>query len=312
VDVDVSSAPSTPQCANCGAALLPDDRYCEQCGRRLAAGEQADAGSAGTARDARQEIDLAVAGGVSERGRVRLRNEDAMYLHAVDDRQLVAVVCDGISSSLSPHVAARRAASAAGGVLSAALQDGRANLTDAVTEAVLAAQQAVIEVRWTARSELDAPSCTLVCACCRGSELAVGWVGDSRAYWIARDGSRQLTVDHSWVQDQVAAGVLDLRSAESDPRAHEVTRWLGRDAPSEMPPVVTMRPAQPGQLVLCSDGVWNYLPEPNQIAVVIDRLPSGAAPIAAARSLADTAFHAGGRDNITTAVVNVPRESDHP
>jgi serine/threonine protein phosphatase PrpC len=258
----------------------------------------------------RQEIDLAVAGGVSERGRVHSRNEDAMYVRAVDDRQVVAVVCDGISSSLSPHLAARRAADAAGGVLVAALQDGRVDLADAVTEAVMAAQQAVIEVRWTSRSELDAPSCTMVCACCRGNELAVGWVGDSRAYWIGRDGSRQLTVDHSWVQTQVAAGTLDARSAESDPRSHEVTRWLGRDAPTEAPPIVTMSPAQPGRLVLCSDGMWNYLPDAGRIAGLLDALPSGAAPIAAARGLADTALHAGGRDNITTAVVNVPPETD--
>jgi serine/threonine protein phosphatase PrpC len=315
-------------CRTCGASLLQEDRYCEQCGTRVgnalevvraeegctACGAPAEAigvdrfcSRCGVRQRgaARREIDLAVAGGVSDRGRVRRRNEDALYMQRVGETAVVAVVCDGISSSLSPDVAASLAAEAGGQVLAAALLDGKSALASATTDAIRAAQQAVLEVPWTSRSDLDYPSCTLVSAACRNGELNVGWVGDSRAYWIAGEISRQLTIDDSWAQEQVGAGLLSAQEAGADSRAHMITRWLGRDAPDQDPQLVTLRPTEAGRLVLCSDGLWNYAPDAANIAALLDGLPSGAAPIAAARALTDNALEAGGHDNITVAVVNV-------
>ncbi len=328
--MDMSSSETVLACRTCQAALLPGDSYCEQCGTRVGptpdeptrADEACTACGAPTeAIDAdrycsrcgvrqrspqdRQEIDLVLAAGVSDRGRVRPRNEDALHLQTVGERGVVVVVCDGISSSLSADVAARRGADAAGAVLAEALHGEVAVLAEAMTSAMGAAQHAVLEVPWTSRSDLDAPSCTLVSAVCRDGELAIGCVGDSRAYWIAGDESRQLTVDHSWAQEQVAAGLLSVQEAGADKRAHSITRWLGRAAPEEEPQIVTLRPTEPGLLVLCSDGLWNYTPDAAGIGAQLEALPPGTAAIAAAHSLADAALAAGGHDNITVAVIDV-------
>jgi PPM family protein phosphatase len=346
--MDMSGSETALACGTCRAALLPGDRYCEQCGTHVgtapepqthAEGGCAAYGAPAEAIDAdryctrcgvrgrsptdREEIDLARAAGITDRGRVRARNEDALHLQTVGEGGVAAVVCDGISSSLSADLAARRAADAAGEVLAEALRGERdlqaeapqgesAPLAEAMREAMAAAQRAVLELPWTSRSDLDAPSCTLVGAVCRDGELAIGSVGDSRAYWIAPEDSRRLTVDHSWVQEQVAAGLLSEREAGADPRAHSITRWLGRDAPDDEPQVLTMRPTEPGRLVLCSDGLWNYTSEATEIAALLDALPPGTAAIAAARSLADAALAAGGHDNITVAVLDVtpPRKDD--
>jgi serine/threonine protein phosphatase PrpC len=321
-------------CGTCQAALLPGDRYCERCGTHVGTAPEvqtrADGGctACGAPPEAiaadrycsrcgvrqrspqdRQEIDLVVAAGVSDRGRVRPRNEDALHLQTVGESGVAVVVCDGISSSLSADLAARRGADTAGATLAAALR-GEAVLAEATIGAMGAAQQAVLGVPWTSRSDLDAPSCTLVSAVYRDGELVIGWVGDSRAYWIAGDDSRLLTVDHSWAQEQVAAGLLSAREAGADKRAHSITRWLGRDAPDEAPQIVTMRPIEAGRLVLCSDGLWNYTPQATDIATLLDALPPATAPVAAAHSLVDTALAAGGRDNVTVAIVDVtpPRE----
>jgi PPM family protein phosphatase len=327
--MDMSSETAL-DCGTCQAALLPGDRYCERCGTRVdtASDEKTQAEGGCTACGApaeaigadrycsrcgvrqrspqdRREIDLVLAAGVSDRGRVRRHNEDALNLQTAGDTGVAVVVCDGISSSLSAEEAARRGADAAGAVLAEALRGEQAAFVEAMTDAVGAAQQAVLEVPWTCRSDLDSPSCTLVSAICRDGELVIGSVGDSRAYWIAGADSRQLTIDHSWVQEQVTAGLLSAQEAGADPRAHSITRWLGRDAPSEMPQLVTIRPTEPGRLVLCSDGLWNYTPQAADIAALIDALPPGAAAIAAAHSLADAALAAGGHDNITVAVLNV-------
>jgi PPM family protein phosphatase len=328
--MDMSSSETVLACGTCHAALLPGDRYCELCGTRIgtAPDEETRAGGGCTACGApveaidgdrycsrcgvrqrspqdRQEIDLVVAAGVSDRGRLRRRNEDALHLQTVGESGVAVIVCDGISSSLSADLAARRAADAAGAVLAEALHGEQAVFAEATRNAVGAAQQAVLEVPWTSRSDRDFPSCTLVSAVCRDGELAIGWVGDSRAYWIAGDDSRKLTVDHSWAQEQVAAGLLSVQEAGADKRAHSITRWLGQDAPDDEPQIVTLRPTEPGRLVLCSDGLWNYTPDAAGIAAQLDALPPGTAAITAAHSLADAALAAGGHDNITVAVLNV-------
>jgi serine/threonine protein phosphatase PrpC len=335
--MDMSSSETALACRTCKAALLPDDCYCEQCGTRVTVepseGTRDEEGCRGCGASAeeigadgycsrcgvrqrtpqdRQEIDLVVAAGVSDRGRVHRHNEDAMHLETVGENGVVVVVCDGISSSVSPELAARSAADAAGGVLCDALRSDSDALSDATENAIHAAQQAVLEVPWTPHPGRDMPSCTLVSAACRDGELAIGWVGDSRAYWIAGESSRQLTVDDSWAQEQVTAGLMSSVQAGSDPRAHSITRWLGADAPEDPPQLLTLRPTEPGRLVLCSDGLWNYTPNATDIATLLDALPSGATALAAAHSLTDTALAKGGRDNITVAVIDIqPPRRDH-
>ena len=119
------------RCEACHAPLLPDDRFCEECGAR--AGAEPDAtdgaevgcelcGAAADALDAdgycgvcgmrrrqpgsRVEVDLVLAAAVSDQGRVHHRNEDAFHLELVQGA-VVAVVCDGISSSTASNAASR-------------------------------------------------------------------------------------------------------------------------------------------------------------------------------------------------------------
>jgi serine/threonine protein phosphatase PrpC len=149
------------------------------------------------------------------------------------------------------------------------------------------------------------PSCTLVLALYRGQEVAIASVGDSRAYWIDSEGTRRLTVDDSWAEEQVAEGLLTADQAAHDPRSHSITHWIGADAPDRAPPVTTFSAATPGRLLLCTDGLWNYLTGPTELGELVDALPTGASPAAVARALTDTAIARGGRDNVTVAVVDI-------
>ena len=317
-------------CEVCGAPLDPSDRFCEECGSRAGAQErQTNAGGdachacgapAGAIRDDglcvfcgtpardpadRLEVDLVTAAAITDRGRVRARNEDAVHLERVGVAEVVAVVCDGVSSSLSADVAARTAASAAGAVLAERLIGRSEDAEIATAEAVLAARQAVEAVDRTAGASQPVPSCTLVSAVTGPGGLVVGWVGDSRAYWIASGDSRRLTHDDSWANEQVEEGLMSPAEAAADSRAHAITRWIGADAPEDPPGIAVMRPTEPGRLLLCSDGLWNHLPEASAIEGVLDGLPAAASPVAAARALADVALAAGGHDNITVVVIDV-------
>jgi len=297
-DLDVSSQ-TGPACPSCGAPLHAEDRFCERCGARIEAPPKSEAVAT------RVELDLAVAAAVSDQGLVHRRNEDSFHLEVTGDRNVAVVVCDGISSASAGNIAARDAAKAAGVVLGQAVSDPDADASQAIFDAIKAAVDAVVQVEWTTRVKRVDPSCTLVSAVCRGSDITVGWVGDSRAYWFDQEESRQLTVDDSFAEEGIAKGLLTPEQAAKSPFLHSITNWVGPDAPERPPRTVSLRPQRPGRLVLCTDGLWNYAPSAAELARLIGALPDGAAPAAVARALADTANERGGHDNITVAVIDI-------
>jgi serine/threonine protein phosphatase PrpC len=185
------------------------------------------------------------------------------------------------------------------------LLDSSEEPRDAAMAAVDAANGAVATVPWTTRAGRAVPACTLVCALWRAGQIVVASVGDSRAYWIDGDGAQQLTVDDSWVEEQVAEGRLSAEQAMIDPRSHSITHWIGVDAPPRPPRVTTLTPERAGRLLLCTDGLWNYVATAGALRSLIEALPDGASPAAVARELTETALARGGRDNITVAVVDV-------
>jgi serine/threonine protein phosphatase PrpC len=335
------SAPPATNCEACHAALLPGDRFCEVCGARVAGAEgDGEPGLEGAchacgappsaigldgyctrcgalqrAPGDRSEVDLAFAAAVSDQGRVHRRNEDAFHLERGERAgDAVAVICDGISTSRSGHLAARAAAAVAGGMLARALGDGTADAEQLTVEAVRAADEAVVRVPTpaTTRAALAPPSCTLVCATCRDREVVIGSIGDSRAYWLAPEGARVLTVDDSWATEQSAAGLLDPEQAAADPRAHAITRWLGPDVEDVTPQIRAFSPDGPGRLLLCSDGLWNYAPAPADLLELLAQLPAKASALVVARALVDAALVRGGRDNITVVVIDIAPEGRSP
>jgi len=313
-------------CPSCGAPQHTGDRFCEQCGARLdedplepancrACGAPADAigedgycsvcGVRERPGDTRIELDLVIAAAVSDQGRVHRRNEDSFHLEVSEEGDVAVVVCDGISSASAGNVAARDAAHAAGRILAQAVADPTRDAESAILDAIKAANEAVVLVEWTTRTKRVDPSCTLVSALCRGPEILIGWVGDSRAYWFDALESRKLTVDDSFAEEGIAKGLLTREQAAKSPFMHSITHWVGPDSPERPPRLIWLRPERPGRLLLCTDGLWNYAPGAEQLGRLVDALPAGAAPAAVARALADTANDRGGHDNITVAVVNI-------
>jgi serine/threonine protein phosphatase PrpC len=127
--------------------------------------------------------------------------------------------------------------------------------------------------------------------------------------------SRRLTEDDSWAAFMVAEGSLSEAEAEAHPNAHVITAWLGADAGQVTPHVATFRPAGPGTLLVCSDGLWNYFPAAGDLAALLGGGTGDAGapahdpaadPLGTARTLVRHALDAGGRDNITVAVIPLP------
>jgi PPM family protein phosphatase len=279
-------------CPSCGA---PEDEadadgYCARCGRRWA-----------PVPEHYEVVDGPVAA-VSDRGKSHWRNEDAVGLRWVegDPGGFVMVVCDGVSLSQDPHLVSRAAVETALGVLSGAVSGG-GDLDAAMVEATAAAQRAAASVPYDPDHDLGPGACTFVAAAVRGRRAAFASIGDSRAYWVDASGAIQIGSDHSLAAELVASGGYTARQAMETSGAHALTKWLGVDSTDTVPTVTSAELPGPGLVVLASDGLWNYAPEPHDMATLIG--PVGAeSTLDLARRLAAFAEAAGGADNITVAV----------
>jgi len=155
--------------------------------------------------------------------------------------------------------------------------------------------------------EDNPPACTFVAAALDATTLVVGWVGDSRAYWLPDEGiPLQLSTDDSWAAEAIAVG-FSREEAERAPQAHSITRWLGRDAPDAVPRTLARRLDTAGWLLLCSDGLWNYRSEAADLKDLVTSVAveTGAEPLALAEALVAWANAQGGHDNITVALARV-------
>jgi serine/threonine protein phosphatase PrpC len=285
-------------CESCPSSRISADGYCESCGRKAPSG-----------RD-HQEVDLGMVAGVTDRGLRHHRNEDAMALATAETATgpaVVAVVCDGVSSSAHPDEASLAAVRAAARVLLAAVRTG-ADLLAASPAAVRAAAEAVAGLNGLAGLPGDPPSATFVSMVLTSKAAIVCWLGDSRAYWLAAgpgSAAQRLTRDDSVAEEMVAAGLLSEADALASARGHVVTRWIGADVSDPAPHVVRFEPPGPGALLLCSDGLWNYQPDAAKLAGLA--LPGALTdPLGACRALADFALDAGGMDNVTVVLAPFP------
>ena len=94
--------------------------------------------------------------------------------------------------------------------------------------------------------------------------------------------------------------------AESSPQAHAITKWLGRDSHDHEPRVGQLHLTDPGWLLVCSDGLWNYASEPAALtARLVANGPANTDPAALALALTDFANSSGGQDNITVALARI-------
>jgi protein phosphatase len=226
--------------------------------------------------------------GVTDTGRRRLRNEDAF----ICEPPLFAVA-DGMGGARAGEVAARLAA--------AALEEagtetrGEQGVTDLIVEANRRIWERALTDPATAGM---GTTVTAALVDARSGTVAIGHVGDSRAYLLRDSALEQLTTDHSLVAELVQSGVLTPEEAERHPQRSAITRALGTE-PSVDVETLTVE-GRPGDLYLvCSDGVPVMLAD-DEILAAIDG--SGRDPEPAAEALVAAANVRGGEDNITVVL----------
>jgi len=235
-------------------------------------------------------MSLGRSAGVSDTGRRRRRNEDSY----VCEPPLFAVA-DGMGGAQAGEVASRLAAAVLQEVNGDQLSRG------AIAELIQEANRRVFQ-----RSNEDAAASgmgtTLTVALVESSDtVAIGHVGDSRAYRV-RDGRlEQLTEDHSLVGEMMRSGRLSAEEAEAHPQRSVITRALGTEPDVDVDTFTVE--TQPGDVfLLCSDGLTTMVPD-REILSLVDA--SGGDLERAARRLVEAANRSGGEDNITVVVFEI-------
>jgi serine/threonine protein phosphatase PrpC len=270
------------------------------------------------------QVESPTLAGVTDRGNRKACNEDAFRLATTphppnpagaegqeEPPATIVVVCDGVSSSTDADHAATHAADAALGTLQEALAAGASDLPAAMADAIRRAHMAVCTQAPAAADGLDPSGTTIVAALVANGVVTLGWIGDSRAYWVAPTGAGRLTRDHSWAEEVVAQGVLSADEAARNPQAHALTHCIGplEEVPESKqvePSLLTFAPPGECWLVLCSDGLWNYAPEPTDIARLLAEARPAADALGRAQHLVDYALARGGHDNVTAALAFLP------
>lgn len=249
-------------------------------------------------------------GAGTDLGHVRDLNEDVFMMRP---DQGLFVVCDGMGGAPAGEVASQVAAAAIFEQLS---DDRTAALpfeqetssaaacaylpqTSRLAHAVRRSNQVVYEQARQDPSQ-SGMGTTVVGAWIESYIASVAHVGDSRAYLWHDDRLEALTRDHSLVEAQIRAGILDRQRAGESEQQNVLVRVLGREPDVEVE--LNEVPVQPGDyLLLCSDGLTRMVPEPTVARTIV----SVRDPQRICDCLIDAARQNGGADNITVVVVEV-------
>jgi serine/threonine protein phosphatase PrpC len=234
-------------------------------------------------------------------GRKRPHNEDNMAYVIPKDGQVMAkkgalfIVADGMGGHAAGEVASEIAVDT---VSSIYYQDENDDLALSLMNAIKRAN-ALIHQRAAENMLRSGMGTTCVAAVLRGDMAYVANVGDSRAYLVRKGQAKQVSQDHSWVEEQVRAGLLTKDQARSHAQRNVITRSLGTQAEVEVD-VFSEELEEGDTIILCSDGLSGSIGEDDLRAIVNQYVPQESV-----YHLVERANENGGPDNITAIVVRV-------
>lgn len=229
----------------------------------------------------RRQLNITIAG-ATHQGKQRDHNEDAFV---VLPERLTAAIADGMGGLARGEVASRMVVD----VLAESLQKGQG-----AAEALQDAHRRIREASMTGTERMGS---TAVALNIDGSKATLHWVGDSRAY-LWRDGTlKQITKDHSFVEELINAGAISAHEAETHPNRNVLTRAVGiRDTVEIKVDSVSVDLRAGDSLLLCTDGLHGYLPQ----ALIIDCLKlGGSAEAIVERLIERTLKDSEAGDNVT-------------
>jgi serine/threonine protein phosphatase PrpC len=242
-------------------------------------------------------------------GMTRTANEDFFgYWEPDEDRQFdlkgrLVVVCDGMGGHNGGEIASNLAVKT---IIKEYEADDSGNVMEALRHAIERANRAVFDEahRPDHKDRLKGMGTTVTAVAQRREMVYFAQVGDSRAYLIRGDAIKQMTKDHSLVQQLVDEGLLEASEMESHPDKNVILRSLGVKPEVEVD--ISYAPLAPGDVYLvCSDGLSGLVSPDEMLKIVRAGLATHGDPRKVCEQLVDLANKYGGHDNITVQILKV-------
>jgi len=237
----------------------------------------------------------------TDMGQVRENNEDKFDFYEVEDPSLLAArgclfaVGDGIGGAQAGQIASEMTLKL---LIANYYNSSSPDVFQALLEAVIQANDRVYHLAQMI-PERNGMGTTLTGIVFIEDRAVVVQVGDSRAYLIRQGEITQVSQDHSWVEENVRAGLMSREDADNSPYRNVITRSVG--AGTQVQPDFFEQSAMVGDIwILCSDGLTGYVQDDELLKVGTSNAPSEAA-----RQFIELANARGGRDNITVFVIAV-------
>jgi PPM family protein phosphatase len=258
--------------------------------------------------DLSQALEIATC---TDPGMVRSHNEDSI---AADPGNGLVVLADGMGGYNAGEVASGMATTVIVTEMRQILSGAKPYQVDAKTkeeiaprivrEQVLKANTSIYQAAQT-QPQYAGMGTTLVVCLFYDNRMLVAHLGDSRLYML-RDGKfKQVTRDHSLLQEQIDSGIITAEQAKKAAHKNLVTKALGIDPTVE--PEIHEYPTKPGDIyLLCSDGLCDMV-EDEDIGMTLQALGQGNLKLTA-EHLVQMANDNGGRDNVSVILVRVLRE----
>jgi protein phosphatase len=245
------------------------------------------------------------AAGLSDVGRKRKTNEDSYH---IDPERGLFIVADGMGGHVAGEVASKLAVDTIQDFMRISDDDSEITWPFEFDENLSAGQnriQAAIKLanreivqHMQAKEDTRGMGTTVVTAVVADDACYIGHVGDSRAYLIRDHKIRQLTRDHTFVNEQVEKGFMSRAEAEKHPARNILTRAVGSS--EELHVELSETPLKAGdRILLCSDGLSSMV-EDEAILKTVEKHPD---PSEACRSLVALANQNGGWDNVTAVLI---------
>jgi serine/threonine protein phosphatase PrpC len=239
---------------------------------------------------------------------VRTNNEDAIYSFYATGRTAEGVPDFGlfvVADGMGGHSEGERASAIAARTVAMHILresylplfshgERNAPIAEVVTAAIQRANDAVVH-------DLDDGGTTVSVTVLINDLAYIGHVGDSRVYLISRGKIERITRDHSWVQRLIELDQLTPDEANEHPQKNLLYRALGQSDTLEVDTLMRRMPPN-ARILLCSDGLWNQVPDADILAAVLQ----AGSPQDACQRLIAMANAAGGPDNISVIVIQLP------
>ena len=240
---------------------------------------------------------------LTDRGQIRSHNEDAGGIFFNDNGALLAVIADGMGG----HQAGDVASSLATTLIQSKWQAEKAlshpkEVEQWLHQTIAAINKEIFEYS-KGKEECHGMGTTIVITVCMASFVTIAHIGDSRCYLQNEDGFKQVTEDHSLVNELVRVGQISKDDAEHHPRKNVLLKALGTEVQVDAD-IRTIEWEKGNVLLLCSDGLTNKLSDSELqrfIAQTEDLQDSG-------KQLVDLANERGGEDNISLALIRYDQE----